>query len=135
MLKTMKRVCKMLTKENVVELVRDYLEREGYEIISGNADLVAKKDQLVKVIVNGAVSDASRTSQVGKGYNKNQIKMNIALSVYEIMKLMDHETQFMIALPDNKIYSKLAKEVISGLKAFGIILLFVSEQGLVKKIS
>lgn len=123
----------MLTKESIIELTRDYLETEGYEILSGNADIVAKKEQVIKVIAYGAVSDASRTSQVGKGFNKNQIRMNIALSVYEIMKIMDDTSKFLIVLPENKIYIKLLKEVLNGLKAFNIDVILISEQGLVKQ--
>lgn len=124
----------MLTKENVKDFTCDYLESEGYVIIEGDTDIVAQKDQLLKVIVYGAVSDASRTSQVGKSFNKNQIKMNIGMAVYEIMKLKDQKFQFAIALPDNKLYGRVVKEIKVGLESFQIQLLLCNEQGIVKRI-
>lgn len=126
----------MLTKENVVNFTMEFLKSEGYKILEDNtADVVAYKNQKVKAIVYGAVSDAGRTSQVGKGFNKNQIKMNIALSVYEILKLMDDETNFIIALPEGKIYEKLVKEVLVGIKKLNIRLLMINELGIVREMT
>lgn len=124
----------MLTKQDVIETVSYYYENQGYQLIEGSADIVAKKDTLVKVIAYGAVSDPGHTSKVGKGYNKNQIRMNIGLALYEIMKLMDDSSQFVIALPEHKIYDKLIKEVKDGLKAHHIEVILVNEQGFVKHV-
>ncbi len=79
----------MLTKEVVVEYSTEYLKLNGYSINLDDktSDLVAfKENEFLRVIALGNVSDAGGTNKKGRGFNKNQVRTNLALALFEVSR-------------------------------------------------
>lgn len=129
----------MLTKEAVIEYAEEFLKMEGYRVDLSDltSDLVLKNDDhVLKVVAMGAVNDAGSTSKKGKGFNKNQIRINLGLALYEVSRQMtadiEGKNKYLIVIPHSKIYEKLAGEIREGIKVLGIRLILTSEMGLIK---
>lgn len=132
----------MLTKEAVVEYAEEFLKLDGYHVnyADTSSDLALfKGTQVLKVVAIGAVNDAGSTSKKGKGFNKNQIRTNLALALYEVSKQMtldkNHQNEYIIVIPDSKLYNKLANEIIQGFSVLNIRVLLTSEMGLIRELS
>lgn len=132
----------MLTKEAVVEYAEEFLKLEGYHVnyADTSSDLTLFKDtQVLKVVAWGAVSDAGHTSKKGKGFNKNQIRTNLALALYDVSRQMtldeSHQNKSVIVIPDSKLYYKLAKEIEQVFSVLNIRVLLTSEMGLFRELS
>lgn len=131
----------MLTKESVVGYIEEYYSLQGYAVynLNNSSNLVLKKDEnIIMVIAMGTVSSLGNTNTKGKEFNKNQIRTNIGLALFEISKqITNHkelDVNYVIAMPDSRLYEKQYNSIKEGLKAFDVEVLFTSEMGLIKEI-
>ncbi len=129
----------MLTKEVVVEYSTEYLKLNGYSINLDDetSDLVAfKENEFLRVIALGNVSDAGGTNKKGRGFNKNQVRTNLALALFEVSRqitINEKVYEYVIVIPDSKIYLKQLREIISGIEILNIKVLITTSGGLIKE--
>lgn len=131
----------MLTKEAVIEYTEEFLAMEGYEIeIQDHKHyvLARKEGQTLKVVTLGEVNDMGSTSKQGKSFNKNQIRINLGLALFEISKQMtldlEGKENYGISIPDTILFMKRANEIKQVFNALNIRVLLINGMGLVKEL-
>ena len=127
----------MLTENQVVEKMSDYLKSIGYEVLQclntneKGIDIIAEKDgKKIYIEAKGETSSKENTNRSGKPFNKNQAGHHIAVAILASMKIMskfDKKSQIAIALPDNKIHRDEINLIVPALKRASIEIYFVSE--------
>lgn len=129
----------MLTEDDVVNKVRDYLVRHGWQIVSRASarqhgiDLVAERDGVtLEVEAKGAGSSKSETARYGKHFNKSQVFDHVAKAVLKALRVTSVGTSLAaIALPDNQDHRNEVKRASLALHRAGIGVFWVSESGAV----
>ncbi|KSA11550.1 hypothetical protein I600_3874 [Maribacter dokdonensis DSW-8] len=129
----------MLTENEIVEKVADFLEIKGYNIkqfLQTNQrgiDIIAEKEnEVLYVEAKGETSATKTTKRFGKPFDRNQVKSHISVALLATMKVISskpngNNTKVGIALPDNDEHRKVIKKIIPALNQLDIILFWVTK--------
>ena len=126
----------MLTENDVVRKVTAYLEDDGYKILQSlstldkGVDIIAEKDgQKLYIEAKGATSSKEDSNRFGKGFNKNQVKIHIAMAILASMKVLSIKghAKAAIALPDNQAHREIVKDIKNSLNTLSISVFWVGK--------
>ena len=129
----------MLTEDDVVDEVRDYLIGQRWRIVpratalQRGIDLVAERDVArLEVEAKGAGSSKLETARYGKYFSKAQVFDHVAKAVLKELRVTSVGTSLAaIALPDNPDHRNEVKQVSLALDRASIGVFWVSESGAV----
>ncbi|MGB3368720.1 MAG: hypothetical protein WBA54_14590 [Acidaminobacteraceae bacterium] len=99
-----------------------------------SSDLVFEKDfEIIKVIALAATNTSESACIRGKGFNKQQVKINIGNALYEVARQKtatsnSHE-KYLFVIPETKVYARIIKEISEGIMTLGIQVLVISDVG------
>jgi hypothetical protein len=129
----------MLTENDVVNHVEDYLIANGYKILKKattnqkGIDIIAvKSNRQLYVEAKGATSSKSTSKRFGKPFSNSQVSTHIAMGVLYAMLNRNAEIDFAFALPNNDDHTKMIERIAPSLKILGVKVYFVSNNGEVK---
>jgi len=133
----------MLTENDVVRILGNYLKAEGYEIIQSlttsekGFDIVAKINGVTLYIeAKGETSSKENTKRYGQPFSKNQVKTHVAVAILASMKVLskvDHKPkEVAIALPNNENHRDLIESIKPTIKKAGIKVFLVGKNSVAK---
>lgn len=133
----------MLTENDIIDRVSEYLEQHGYNIkqrlgtSEKGIDIIAQKnEQTLYIEAKGETSASEGTHRFGKPFSKNQVKTHVAMAILASMRALaskPHDfTQVAIALPDNEYHRALIASIKSVLKKIEIDVYLVGYHSVVK---
>lgn len=126
----------MLTENEVVEKVVEYLKQQGYVIEQNlgttekGIDIIASKDgKTLCIEAKGGTSAQVNSKRFGLGFNKNQVKSHVSVAILASMKVLadGSNREVGIALPDDKLHRELIKLIHPSLKKLGIKIFWASK--------
>lgn len=128
----------LLTENEVVELMMNYLINQGYTIeryattTQTGIDIEAfRADQKICIEAKGATSSMKDSARYGRPFNDNQVKNHIGKAVVAALKVLnqdDKHTISAIALPNNSMHKKQIDQIQRPLKQLGIKVFLVSKE-------
>ncbi len=133
----------MLTENDVVQKVTDYLGSKDYKIINSlntyerGIDIVAENDTAVVYIeAKGETSSKKTSNRFGKPFSKGQIRSHISVALFATMKVIadmpaGDKTKVGIALPDTPGHRDRIYLISQALTKFDIRIYWVSPHGVV----
>ncbi|MCG1023464.1 hypothetical protein [Sutcliffiella horikoshii] len=140
----------MLYELEVIDMVCDELEKQGYIIVSrknqpihNGKDIIAKKvesgvNRMVYIEAIGETSSFSNTKRYGKPFDRSQVKIHLSellFAVAEILsmkKIENFHYKVGIAIPDNKDHREYISNIQGFLDLAGIAVFFVKKEGVTK---
>ncbi|EGR1226425.1 hypothetical protein KB973_004607 [Vibrio parahaemolyticus] len=133
----------MLTENDVIKFVCKQLEKEGFEISQQlntsqvGIDIIAqsKSGSQCYVEAKGATSSKSWSSRFEKGFSKSQVKTHIGVALVAAFKVKDTypEHESIIAIPNNDSHRQMVQSMRGPIKASGIKVWLISNDGRVDK--
>jgi hypothetical protein len=133
----------MLTENDVVNAVSDYLVEIGYSIdqklttLEHGVDIIAKHPihGLCLVEAKGATSSKKGSKRYGLEFNKNQVKTHIGVALLQSFKtLQQHKDSIVaIALPNNSNHRELIDSMKIPIKNSGIKVYMVNSDASVEQ--
>jgi len=126
----------MLTEDDVVAAVCEWLRADGYEIrqqllaTQRGFDIVARKDGVGLVIeAKGAGSSKAHTARHGREFDSGQVFSHVAKAVLKALRTVSAgEARGAIALPDNAAHRREIDQVHAALAQAGVVVFWVDEQ-------
>ncbi len=123
----------ILTEDEVVDAVIDYLTQDGWEILGvahaheHGDDITAERDG-VRLIVEakGAGSSKVGTKRFGLVFNRGQVRTHVAVAILRMLGVTSTGTaRAAVALPDNQhhrdVFGKAARSILAaGVGAFWV---------------
>ncbi len=132
----------MLTENDVVTAVSDYLAQKGYKIDQAlttsqqGIDIVATHPTYGTCLVEakGATSSKKTSSRYGKEFDSNQIKTHVGMAILKSFQTIQlyRDAKVVIALPDNTAHRKIIDSMRHPIKKSGITVFFVSKNSKVE---
>ena len=132
----------MLTENNIVEYISEYLEENGYKIEQAlttsqhGIDIIAHHPEkgFCFVEAKGATSSKKDSSRFGKEFNANQIRTHVGVAILKSYQTLQENSsaEVVIALPNNAGHKKVIHSIHEPLKKSGIKLYFVNKDGSVE---
>jgi Holliday junction resolvase-like predicted endonuclease len=130
----------MLTEDQVVDAVCQFLQEEGYKIIQRATatqrghDIVAQKGGIDLVIeAKGAGSSKAGTARFGMEFNSSQVFTHVAKAVLKAMRIVSSGPRRAgVALPNTEIHRREIDQVATALRKAGIGVFWVSEPAAVQ---
>ena len=132
----------MLTENDVVTAVSNYLKEKGYTIDQAlttsqqGIDIVATHPTHGKCLVEakGATSSKTSSNRYGKEFNNNQIKTHVGVALLKSFQTIqiNKDADVVIALPDNSGHRKIIYSMHYPIKKSGIKVFFVSNESRVE---
>ena len=130
----------MLTKEAIMDYAVEYFNMNGYKlnIDDNSSDLVfEKEDELLKVVALAAVNNSESACIRGKGFNKQQVKINLSSALYDVSRQITaantKDEKYIFVIPETKVYGRIIKEIMGGINTLGIKVLVISDVGQVSE--
>ena len=130
----------MLTKEAIMDYAQEHFKMLGFNlnIDDNSSDLVFEKDgDIIKVVALAATSNSESACIRGKGFNKQQVKINLGNALYEVSRqkttIKNQNEKYVFVIPETKVYARIIKEIRGGIKELGIVVLVISDVGLVEE--
>ena len=134
----------MLSEEDVIEAVCDFLKERGYEIeqqlgpTEHGYDIIAKKTApsgtvSMYVEAKGATSSKNTSNRFGRAFNASQVRTHISVAMYkacEVLSLLTVGTDIIqsgIALPNDANHGKAVDKIRSSLAKLGIYMFLVND--------
>jgi len=131
----------MLTENDVVEAVSSFLTKNGYSIDKAlntrqqGIDIEATAPSGLKCFVEakGATSSKRESSRYGKEFDNNQVKTHVGVALLKSFQTLHKykSSEVVIALPNNKAHRSLVESIYSPIKASGIRIFLVNQDGTV----
>jgi hypothetical protein len=126
----------MLTEDEVVDAVCEWLRSDGYEITQQllaterGFDIVARKDGVDLVIeAKGAGSSKAHTARHGREFDSGQVFSHVAKAVLKALRVVSKgEARGAVAFPDNAAHRREIDQVKAALADSGVTVLWVDEQ-------
>lgn len=132
----------MLTENDVVQAVVNYLMKNGFDILSQattvqrGIDIEAKnkKNKMhLYIEAKGATSSKPETNRFGKPFNNNQIESHVSRAILKLMKIISndpdsHRIKVAMALPDNEGHRKLIEKIYPALRRLKIGVFWVNDK-------
>jgi len=135
----------MLTENDVIDTVCEYLERQKYRVkdklttSERGVDIIAVHEETGAeffIEAKGATSSKEGTKRFGKPFNSAQVKVHVAEAFYQATRLLPNEPstskRVAIALPDTSLHRSYWGEIRHGIERLGIETFFVDENHTVK---
>lgn len=130
----------MLTEDDVIDAVRDYLVRQRWEILlratalQRGHDLVAERgDKHLIIEAKGAGSSKAGTARYGKEFDRGQVFDHVAKAILKALRVVSAgSAQAGIALPDNDFHHGEIELVKNPLRRAGIVVYWVDDSGHVR---
>lgn len=130
----------MLTKEAIMDYAAEYFNMNGYkrDFEDKSSDLIFINEvERVKVVALAAVNNSESACIRGKGFNKQQVKMNLASALYDVARQKtisdNREDKYIFVIPETKVYARIVKEIIQGINELAIKVLVISDVGQVEE--
>ena len=135
----------MLTENDIVNILSDHLEAEGYMIVQSlntiekGIDIIAKRNgRTLYIEAKGETSSKSHTNRFGKPFSKNQIKSHVSKAILTSMKILTSKSdgqniEVAIALPETEMHQDLIDDIHLALKKLGIIVFWVNQDTVWRK--
>ncbi|CAL2082986.1 conserved hypothetical protein [Tenacibaculum dicentrarchi] len=129
---------KMLTENDIVEKVTDFLETKGYRITQSlttnqqGIDIIAETEsETLYIEAKGETSSVETSKRFGLPFNRNQIKSHISVALLATMKVISslpsgNKTKVGIALPDTEEQRIVINKINPALKKLDIRIYWVS---------
>lgn len=130
----------VLTENEIVQTLAEYLGREGYRIVKQLTTLEQGIDldaihiatsQRLLVEAKGGTSSKEGTARFGKPFSQNQAKSHVAVAFYCGAKLLQkyasESAQVALAFPDDKNHRGFVEATGGVLKRLGIRVYFVDQ--------
>jgi len=129
----------MLTENDIVEKVTDFLERKGYRITQSlttnqqGIDIIAETEsETLYIEAKGETSSVETSKRFGLPFNRNQIKSHISVALLATMKVISslpsgNKTKVGIALPDTKEQRIVINKIIPALHKLDIRIFWVTK--------
>lgn len=127
-----------LTENEVVTILMDYLQNEGYKIDSyclgqtHGKDIVAEKDnQKLIVEAKGAMASNQSPTKTRKQFDSSQIKAHFGRALVKVLEEKYSEPSSVVAIahPEDEYIRKLIGHLSPFLKSLGIRHYWVSRNG------
>jgi hypothetical protein len=130
---------KMLTENDIVKMVVDFLKTNGYQIsqclttTQQGIDIIAENEsENLYIEAKGETSASNTSKRYGLPFNRNQIKSHISVALLATMKVISNlpsgnRTKVGIALPDTDEQRLVINEIIPALKKLDIRIYWVSQ--------
>jgi hypothetical protein len=130
----------VLTEDDVVDAVCQWLRADGYEIkqqllaTQRGFDIVARKAGVELVIeAKGAGSSKTHTPRFGQEFNSGQVFDHVAKAVLKALRVVSNaDARAGIALPDNAMHRRHVEEAAPALSRAGVVVFWVTEDGKVR---
>jgi Holliday junction resolvase-like predicted endonuclease len=132
----------MLTENDVVQAVADYLRVQGYRIdkqlstTQRGIDIEATHPQTGRVMLveaKGGTSSKKGTRRYGSVFTRNQARSHVSVALYAAARMYesvaDSNIDIALAFPDDVNHRDLLKAISRSLRALGITV-FLVEAGL-----
>lgn len=131
----------MLTENDVVDSLTDYLQAKGYRIIQSlstsekGVDIIAElKGQTLYIEAKGETSSKEGTKRFGKPFTNSQINTHVSRAILTAMKILESQpsgdqTISGIALPDTNRHNKLINSVKTSLQQLNIQIFWINQKG------
>ena len=128
----------MLTENEIVEKVTEFLEMKGYRITQSlttnqqGIDIIAETEsETLYIEAKGETSSVETSKRFGLPFNRNQIKSHISVALLATMKVISslpsgNKTKVGIALPDTEEQRIVINKIIPALKKLDIRINWVS---------
>lgn len=133
----------MLTENDVVTAVSNYLIEKGYAINQAlttsqqGIDIIATHPTHDRCLVEakGATSSKKSSNRYGIEFNNNQIKTHVGVAILKSFQTiqLNKDAEVVIALPDNIGHRKIIDSMSHPIKQSGIKAIFVDENNEVEK--
>lgn len=129
----------MLTENDIVEKVTDFLKANGYRIIQSlntnqqGVDIIAETEfEKLYIEAKGETSALKTSKRFGLPFNRNQVKAHISVALLATMKIISslpagNKTKVGIALPDIESHRQVIKKITPALKKLNIKIYRVSK--------
>ena len=129
----------MLTENDIVEKVTDFLETKGYRITQSlttnqqGIDIIAETEsETLYIEAKGETSSVETSKRFGLPFNRNQIKSHISVALLATMKVISSlpsgkKTKVGIALPDTKEQRIVINKIIPALNKLDIRIFWVTK--------
>lgn len=132
----------MLTENQIVSHLCDYLKNLGYDIVrqctttERGMDIEAEIDGIKLLIeAKGETSSKLNTARYGKPFTSNQIKSHISRAILTALIIKDKDdsnVQIGIALPNNLGHRAIIDKISKSLKSLEIKIFLVSSEGVIE---
>lgn len=134
----------MLTENNVIDILANYLEKEEkYKIIhklttqQKGVDIIAEKNGVTLYIeAKGETSSKESSHRYGKPFTKNQVGTHVSVAVLTSLKILskDNKTSRKVAMafPDNKNHRDIIELIAPALRRTGIVTYLVKENSVIE---
>jgi len=130
----------MLTKEAIMDYALEHFKMLGFNlnIDDDSSDLVFENDsELIKIVALAATNTSESACIRGKGFNKQQVKINLGNALYEVarQKTATNNTSetYVFVIPETKVYARIIKEISEGIRTLGVQVLVISDVGQVEE--
>lgn len=133
----------MLTENDVIGAVADYLRKSGYSIqqqlntSQKGIDVEAKHPQkgLYLVEAKGATSSKPTSNRYGIEFNSNQIKTHIGVALLKSFQTLQAtpDATVAIALPNNHRHRNVISSMETPIRNSGIKILLVNSNGSIEE--
>ena len=129
----------MLTENDIVEKVTDFLEKKGYRITQSlttnqqGIDIIAETEsETLYIEAKGETSSVETSKRYGLPFNRNQVKSHISVALLATMKVISslpsgNKTKVGIALPDTSEQRIVINKIIPALNKLDIRIYWVSQ--------
>mgnify|MGYP003632711184 CR=1 FL=1 len=129
----------MLTENDIVEKVTDFLKKKEYRITQSlttnqqGIDIIAETEsETIYIEAKGETSSVETSKRFGLPFNRNQIKSHISVALLATMKVISsmpsgNKTKVGIALPDTKEQRIVINKIIPALKKLDIRIYWVNQ--------
>ncbi|MDC8001486.1 hypothetical protein POV26_10575 [Aequorivita todarodis] len=130
---------KMLTENEIVEKVSDFLKTKGYKITQRlttnqhGIDIIAETEtEKLYIEAKGETSASKTSNRYGLPFNRNQVKSHISVALLATMKVISslpagNKTKVGIALPDTEEQRKVINKIIPALNKLEIRIFWVTQ--------
>lgn len=129
----------MLTENEIVEKVSDFLKTKGYKITQRlttnqhGIDIIAETEtEKLYIEAKGETSASKTSNRYGLPFNRNQVKSHISVALLATMKVISslpagNKTKVGIALPDTEEQRKVINKIIPALNKLEIRIFWVTQ--------
>jgi predicted transcriptional regulator len=133
----------MLTENDVITAVTDYLRKNGYKIVQVSNtrqkghDIIAEREGLqLFVEAKGETSSKSHTQRFGKPFDSAQVRVHVAEALYKAIatRQRDSKALLAIAFPLTRTHERLVGAVSKVAGQLGIRVFFVRLDKTIKEV-
>jgi len=130
----------MLTEDDVIDAVRDFLVREGWAITARatvrqrGTDLVAERNgDILEIEAKGAGSSRVGSARYGEEFNSGQVFDHVAKAILKALRVLHQGgARAAIALPDNAHHRSQINQVAQPLADLSLAVYWVDESKAVR---